>query len=974
MKTSEFLEAVTPSQGILYAAEPASFVDKNGKTVNYYKHTVCNSHSELALNCKAISNGQSNSYFALASFAQAEYYVDNPHNPDKQKRKQRTKENAVAARSMWVDLDCGPSKEYSSQKAALADLKRAIKQAKIPNPTFIVNSGYGVHAYWAFSKDVPKEIWEPVAVRFDALMRGAGLKHDKVTANIACVLRAPGTINYKYGSEKDVTILAHKDVVRFTDWVAAIKGGIKALKVELPKERPTSNLNSALGGGMDDFPPSDADKIADRCAVLGEMRKLQGAGQDEQQWYNALGILKYTEQGEDVCQDWSSGHDDYDPVIVSDKVNHWEYGPTRCETMRQLFDACADCKLTCNSPISLGFPEPEHQTTVAVLPDEADTDQAPVIEVLPELPDEMKTSFAWSEKKGMQAKIEDDDGNYFYVSFCSQFPVPQFIFYDKIQETFFVRVTARTAPFTWLSGDIPLDVVQKGGINLVGALGGKCAITVRDDGKILARFMKTWVDIIRQSTDLQAMRDQMGWQRDGSFLLGNRLFSPDGDIRDVVVARGLAKYAESHVAQGDTQTFVDIIDQLYNRPNYEQYQFFWLASFGSILLKFLHSHSMGVTLAAYSPDSGTGKTSVCKAAIANFGDPSGFGQQADGQDGATEYAITVMAGLRHNLPILIDEITGWDNQRLGKFLYRICNGTAKMQGSADGGLRDTSSYNWNTVSYITSNAPLGEKMSTEVKNSQAMLARLFDVRFESKGFDTKDSILFEKLWQHSGNTGAEFIHYVVQNQDKVAKLCRKIMDSLSEETKAGQSARFWMMLTAVTITAGHITKMLGMHQFDMDKLRSWTVNRISEVQQNADMAMESIEDIAHSMMSDLQTGLICTIDAPNGRGDYVGFAPGYGAPRNSVSARFIVSTGDVYIPVSTAKRWCSEKNMDYTDFRRRLINKGWLVGSDVRYNIGRGTSVVSNRVRCWHLNLQSAGSVLKAVEPEGGFDAHKSQG
>ncbi|MBT7005051.1 MAG: DUF927 domain-containing protein [Chloroflexi bacterium] len=955
MKASDFLKAVTPSEGVLFAAVPVRF-EKDGRTIDYFKHTVCYTHDDLALQCKAISQQGDNAFFALASFKQ-ESYIDKRTS----KKKQRTQENAMLARSMWLDIDCGENKPYATQLDGIAALRAGFKAAKLPAPTFTVSSGYGVHAYWTFTKDIPKALWIPVAQLFKAVMDGTGLVADKVTANIACVLRPIGTNNYKRGGTQEVRVLHKAKSVRFSDWARALKKASGDLKVTPPKQRLTTTLNSALSGGMDEYPPSDAEKIADKCAVLNEMRNFKGSTHDEQQWYSCIGVLRHTTQGEDIVQGWSAGHHDYDPIITTDKIKQWEdRGPTLCDTMRQLFPACADCKMKCNSPISLGYPDPEHQTTVEVIQDA--TDEV-VLETLPQLPDGLKDEFAWVEGRGLMARLEDEDGNVRHVVVCSQFPVPEFIFYDKLSEAFYVRVSARTAPYTWQSGDLPLDVVQRGGVNLIGALGGKCAVTVRDDGRLLVKFMKTWVDVIRQSTDLQTMRDQMGWQKDGSFLLGKTLYRPDGEIKDVVVARSLAKYAESHTPKGDRQAFVDTIDKLYNKPNYQEYQFLWLASFGSLLIKFLHSHNIGITLAAYSPDSGTGKTSVAKAAIANFGDPSGFGQQADGQDGATEYAITVMAGLRHNLPILIDEVTNWEPNRLGKFLYRVCNGTAKVQGSADGGLRDSSAYNWNSVSYITSNSPLASKVSSETKNSQAQLARLFDIKFYNKGFDTQDSVLFEKLWQHSGNTGAEFVEYVTVNQDKVSKICHKMLDRLNKKAEANQSARFWMMLAAATLTAAHITRQLDMHQFNIDELEDWTIQRIKEIRVVADRSVESVEDMARSMMSDFQNGMVVTTDEAKRVTDFTPFAPGYGAPRQSVRGRYIVSTGDIMIPVGIIRKWCAENSVDYSDFRRRLTDKNWMVDADLRYDVGKGTSVASTRSRCWKLNFESAAHVLSVIEP-----------
>lgn len=472
MKTSDFLKAIVPSEGVLFAATPDSF-EKGGRVISYYKHRACNSAEDLALNCKAVSNSGRDAYFALASYDH-ESYVDERDG----KKKRRTQENAAYAKSMWLDIDCGKDKPYPNQREGLQALKAALKLTKLPTPTFIVNSGYGIHVYWTFTKDIPKDLWIPVAKRFKALIDVTGLDADKVTTNIACVLRPINCTNYKRGGEKEVKLLATKNPLRFSDWVAAVAKASKELKVAAPKERPANNINSALSGGMDEYPPSDANKIADRCAVLGEMRDLKGAGQDEQQWYNCIGVLRLTEQGEDVVQDWSSGHDDYDSVITTDKIRQWDgKGPTLCSTMRELFSACEGCALKCSSPIVLGFPDPEHQTEVQV---ETEDSLEPVVETLPSLPSELTGDFSWVESKGLLARKEDEDGNVVHVSICAQFPVPEFIFYDKIREEYFVRVKSRTAPYTWQAGDITLETVQRGGINLVGALGGKCAITVRD--------------------------------------------------------------------------------------------------------------------------------------------------------------------------------------------------------------------------------------------------------------------------------------------------------------------------------------------------------------------------------------------------------------------------------------------------------------------------------------------------------------
>jgi hypothetical protein len=974
MKTKQFLEGIVPSEGVLVAATPKSWITPQGETKYYHEHTAVDNVSELTKTVLEHDRNGKDTFFALASFKEHSY-VD-----AKGKTRVRTQDNVGYMRCFFMDIDCnGGDKNYDSQRDALLALHQFVKGTSLPKPSYIVNSGGGIHVYWTFTQNVELKHWQPVANHFKQLIQHFKIKADPVSADSARILRPIGTHNHKkkYKTPKPVSVLKATQAYEFKDVAKCVLTTCKKHNVTVRKTTtatPANNINSALGGGMDEFPPSDADKIAQKCNALKSMKESKGADQTELEWYNCLGILRHTEQGDDVCQDWSSQHPDYSAVATKEKTEQWgDLGPTMCDTMRSVCDACDGCTLKCSSPIVLGYPDPQHQTEIPVQvidADEPEADGTPsisiptqVVESLPSMPEELDGKFAWVETTGLMASVTDKEGNDMWVTICSQFPIPDFIFWDDVAESYMLRVKARVAPFKWLSGDIPMETVQKGGVNLIGALGAKCAITVVDDGKLLVKYMKTWVDSIRKNTELMSMCDQMGWQKDSSFLLGNKLYATDGTASDVVVSRSLTHYAAAHEPKGSFDRFVEIIDYLYNRPKYENYQFFWLASFASPLIKFVHAHNVGITLSAWSKDSGTGKTSVCKAGIANFGDPSGFGQTADGTEGATEYAMFTMAGLRHNLPILVDETTEWSPQKLGSFVYRFSNGTGKLQGKADGGLRDTAKLNWNSICYITSNTPCAQSLMAHKRNCQAQLARVFDVRFNSTNLSTDDSVLFEELWQHTGNTGARFMQYVTQNQEKVKALNAKYLSRINKLANLTQEARFWAMFSASVMTSAQITKLLGIHNFDVQAIEDWTVAHLKKMKVVSNATIEAVDDTLRDLMADLQSGMVVTLKEPTTRGEFTRFADGYGAPRSAVTGRYVVETGDVYIPVNLVRKWCAEQNVDVIDLRDKLHSKKWLKQKDIRYDVGRGTNVTSTRARCWHLNYEDAAHLLDVVPP-----------
>ena len=76
----------------------------------------------------------------------------------------RKRDNVSHLQSFFLDLDCGPSKEYPSQVEAIRDLRKFCSKLNLPTP-LMVNSGRGVHVYWTLSKPVLLAEWLTVAER-----------------------------------------------------------------------------------------------------------------------------------------------------------------------------------------------------------------------------------------------------------------------------------------------------------------------------------------------------------------------------------------------------------------------------------------------------------------------------------------------------------------------------------------------------------------------------------------------------------------------------------------------------------------------------------------------------------------------------------------------------------------------------------------------------------------------------------------
>jgi len=109
----------------------------------------------------------------------------------------RTTKNAIALKSFYIDLDCGPGKPFADLNEGLVALKAFCKVTNLPRPT-IVKSGMGAHVYWICTEALPRERWSLYAEQLKALCAQHKFEVDPVvTGEAARILRIPETYHVK---------------------------------------------------------------------------------------------------------------------------------------------------------------------------------------------------------------------------------------------------------------------------------------------------------------------------------------------------------------------------------------------------------------------------------------------------------------------------------------------------------------------------------------------------------------------------------------------------------------------------------------------------------------------------------------------------------------------------------------------------------------------------------------------------------
>jgi hypothetical protein len=291
----------------------------------------------------------------------------------------RAQTNVVASKSLWLDVDTRKSHDnakYAHQDVASEAVGKFRKEVGLAKPNN-VDSGYGLHSRWPFSRAVKRDEWKPIAKLLKLACREAGLEADPVrTCDEASILRLPGTHNHKRGEAKPVEVIqrgggtmspeaVRKRLVDYleskgVDSNSTGKDGAPIAGTPPAQAHFDPAENSDLTGGIEPPPPSDAHKIAEECAVVREMRD-KPAAIPEPYWRDVLGVLTYTDQGDEIGHEWSKGHPKYSRAETQDKIDRWRAnatGATLCETLSaHRPNACAACPYwgKIKSPISLGM-------------------------------------------------------------------------------------------------------------------------------------------------------------------------------------------------------------------------------------------------------------------------------------------------------------------------------------------------------------------------------------------------------------------------------------------------------------------------------------------------------------------------------------------------------------------------------------------------------------------------------------------
>jgi hypothetical protein len=984
MDTLEFLKTILPEEGYKFVG-----LARDGKSGIGHK-----AYESLELMASAISSYDNQAglqvYHACAAYKDASYeIVINGET----KKKYRGEPNWFKAKSFWCDIDCGEDKAadgkgYIDKPTAAKTIRVFCRENGFPMP-MIVDSGGGVHCYWPLTQSIGPNSWRKIASAFKGVLNSAGLLVDPTrTADLSSILRPAGSHNKKPGREpRQVLVKTQPNPVTPQEFAAAVQAAVSKFNVVVqePKVRAPEGLNDDLTAHLGPQVDSSAQEVANHCAQVRQMRDTKG-NVNYEHWRGVIGLITHCVEGIELAHEWSelraaTGHSNTDVEV---RYNSWNASATSCAYFQ-------DCNPTgCNgcphngairSPIVLGriVPVP-HEEVVEAVDDEGET----VETVVPPMPE----TYEWNNSR-MIRFIKDKDGINQPYSFCQNlfYPIQRI---RKADNTYAFTIRMHLPDHRIRDFEVDTSALASANDLLKGLSKYELMPTNNKDAAMhLTAYLRDSVfKLMTEQKEVDTLTS-FGW-RDNmeGFLLGDRLYHPDGSIRRVFIGGG----ANDHKAafpepKGSLDKYSEAVNFIYNREDSQPVQYAYCNTYGSLLTPFGEDSYHGVLMCLVSGKSGKGKTTVSMAARYGLGDAQKM--IFAGKSGSTWNARWSIMGTFKNLPVVWDEMTDIEPSTFSELAYTISQGADKSRlTSAGGKVGFAERHTWAQSPDLTANEDLLAKLSQHNANTQAEAMRTFQINLAKYNVPMIEpaadvSRAIDKMRNNMGCAGDLFVKHIVTNREAVQKLFHKIEREFSDELPDSEY-RFYRNHATCTLTAARILIDLGIVEFDYESLVAWTISHIRDMVQTVVTGnMTNPADALNRFLRDISNRIIVTTGYRDLRSDARGPEDmlnrivgtpagrrvlGSQAKPSSFEAKYI---GKLFIAKKELGDWCGKNRLEPKDLIEEARAQGWLVKWNEKFNIGRGTVTTTGACSVYAFDIdamegeveQTGGPNLQQVAP-----------
>jgi hypothetical protein len=910
-----------------------------------------------------------NAYYAMASFKDAST---------------RTQDNVLRLKAFWLDVDCknkDPLKDYANKEDGIKAIQQFCSRHSFPRPT-IVDSGNGWHVYWVLDTEVTKDEWQPVADKLKSLCLNDGLRIDPAcTADSARILRIPSTQNYRFDPPSIVELKIEGKPVMFEAFTGLVDLGLLTLNVKpslkiagTPTKKEMSAVTKALIGNTS----SSFKKIVKRSgAGNGCEQLLHGvvdqATIDEPFWRAVLSVAQHCNDSTTAIHLASNQHPDYDYDATVAKAEQTK-GPYTCATFDTLRgNVCQSCphynKIT--SPIQLGNEVVAATTpvTVSIAPAPIQIVAKPTVveesieQVAPIDIAKIDASLAAFHKDkdkvtipippkpylrgqngGVYKQTKLDDGTFEDVLIYKN----DFYAYARLRDPDEGQVLACRL-------HLPLDGVRVFNIPLK-SVGSRdklreiiCGQGVAANDKKIAELSQYLIALTSEIEEMQheeKARTQMGWQEDGTFVLGAREYSKNG-IRNCPPSNATANYQAMFRMEGEMSEWRKVID-VYNAPGFDVHQFVFYMAISSPLLRSMGHPGMLTTL--ISDESGIGKTTLSMVCNSVWGHPREMLSMPHDTVNATRNRM----GVFNSIPLFQDEFTNKSAEVCSDLVYMSTMGRDKNRSTISG-VERVNNTTWNMNSFATANAALRDKLGSLKASAEGENMRMFE--FDMRGTPVLPKEIadttFPLMQTNFGLAGHFLASWLVENIDDLKPMVERVQRKMDLKFKFTSKERNWSMGVACAYTIAYVSKELKIHDFPINENIEAMVKHIDRMRGEVEQSVTHFDALISDFLVENHSYILVVDGLPDANGL---LSPPRNRNINKIVARYEPDTGKLIVASKALRDYCVDRQFSFNSLisisgaklgNRRLAAGSGVVSGNTR-TVEFDTNAVNIDVSMWH--------------------------
>ena len=803
----DFYKKVLPNEGYFCVAY-------NNKDDNRFVHQYTTTIEELVELIETHRSEERNVFVAMSSF-------------NEQKREAS---KTLYVKSFYIDLDVGEAKEYQTQKEALIELGKFLETTKLPTPA-IINSGNGIHAYWAIDEKMTVDVWKPLAIQLKNLCAQHNLKIDMaITADSARLLRCPDTNNYKQTPPKPTLIISDAPEYKL-EQIQSLIDNVEVPLSEIVKKLPMSDNNKAKYSNYENhFKPLLVDSMNGAENGCGQIKyyieNVKTA--EEPLWWRVLSLANNCVDRDEVIHVISKDHPGYSPEETERKATG---APKTCKDFNSTNPGtCTGC----NHWEKISTPIQLHKVAVKLKEEEPlEGEHLPTVRRDPQgLPESMDEKGYWIGAKNggvfKSVTVVDKKG----VSHRED----KVIYEYTMKAVRHVRSSSEGNCLVinaWHPHDglqefiLPMtSVYEKSELRKALTSQGIYYQSSEQEAYIMEYFIE-WAKDMQKKNKYDIMYDQMGWNEDkSSFVIGSTEINRDGTEKSTPISSTAQAVAPFLSQSGSFEGWREAAQKL-NQNGLEMHMFTMMCGFGSILMDFSSTTGVAISLTG---ESGAAKTGALYGALSIWGKPKDLAVMNTTANALQGRFLTL-----HNLPFGFDEVGNKNPYLLSDFILAVSQGKAKLKMQASTNAERDYEAPASLIAIMTSNHSIYDKLKTIRSNPNGEAARLieFPVRRPKAFIDNArlGKEIFDEFNTNYGWAGSKFVKAVYEfgTPEDIKKNLAKWENKFVKDFGNDTAYRFYENLVSVTMTAAEIVNSAEILSVDIERIYNFVVGEMIQI-------------------------------------------------------------------------------------------------------------------------------------------------